>query len=66
MQSVRELPITFHGLRHSYACNQYLKFTENGDTPSAARQKGSKLLGHEREDVTMIYHASINKSDENS
>ena len=41
---------------------QYQKFIALGFTESQAKIKVSKLLGHEREDVTRIYLASIKKN----
>lgn len=54
--------LTFHGLRHTYAAEQYQRFIAQGFTESVAKLKVSKLLGHEREDVTQIYLASIKKN----
>lgn len=51
--------LTFHGLRHTCAAEWYRKFTDDGMTDREAKLKVSKLLGHEREDVTRIYLASI-------
>jgi len=54
-------PLTFHGLRHNYAAEQYVEHrTEMPDT--AAKREVSALLGHNRPDVTNIYLASL-KSD---
>lgn len=47
--------LTFHGLRHAYARNQYeiaRKYTSN---KKEARMQVSILLGHGRDDVTKIY-----------
>lgn len=52
-------PMTFHGLRHTYAAWQYLTMTEHGMTPEAAEKAVSELLGHHRRDVTRIYLASL-------
>lgn len=52
-----EGPLTFHGLRHSYAMRQYHQFRTSGMSPLEARLKVSGLLGHERDDVTRIYLA---------
>ncbi len=49
--------ITFHGLRHTYAHEQYEKFIKEGCTDFVARKKVSELLGHHRDDVTRIYLA---------
>lgn len=58
MDSTR--PMTFHGLRHTYAAEQYQNFIQAGKTPYEARLAVSKLLGHGRDDVTKIYLASEN------
>ena len=50
-----ERPLTFHGLRHTCAAEQYDKLLAEGKTDKAARQQVTKLLGHEREDVTRVY-----------
>lgn len=47
--------ITFHGLRHTFAHDQYEKFKALGFSDFIARKKVSKLLGHHRDDVTRIY-----------
>lgn len=47
--------LTFHGLRHTYAHEQYEKFIMEGCTDFVARKKVSELLGHHRDDVTRIY-----------
>lgn len=47
--------ITFHGLRHTFAHEQYEKFIALGFSDFAARKKVSELLGHHRDDVTRIY-----------
>ncbi len=49
--------ITFHGLRHTYAHEQYDKFIKEGCSEFDARKKVSELLGHHRDDVTRIYLA---------
>ena len=50
--------LTCHGLRHSYAAEQYV---ERSSTLSetAAKREVSALLGHNRPDVTNIYLASL-------
>lgn len=54
-------PLTFHGLRHTYAAEQYQRLVD-ADTPElTAHFEVSKLLGHERPDVTDIYLASVRK-----
>ncbi len=51
--------LTFHGLRHTCAAEWYSKFISEGKTEHEAKLIVSKLLGHEREDVTRIYLASL-------
>ena len=47
--------ITFHGLRHTFAHEQYDKFKQEGYSDYRARKNVSELLGHHRDDVTRIY-----------
>ncbi|ARU59969.1 hypothetical protein CBW65_02005 [Tumebacillus avium] len=47
--------LTYHGLRHSYAREQYELRVEAGFTQREARQEVAALLGHGRDDVTRIY-----------
>lgn len=47
--------VTFHGLRHTYAQEQYQQALERGLSDYKARLVVSRLLGHERDDVTRIY-----------
>ena len=54
-------PLTFHGLRHTYAAEKYQKLVDGGMTELAAHFAVSQLLGHERPDVTDIYLASVRK-----
>ncbi len=56
----RDNPLTFHGLRHSYAQNEYRKALAENSNEYSARLKISMLLGHEREDVTLVYLATKN------
>lgn len=58
-----DAPLTYHGLRHTYAAEQYQEFVEGGMTPLDAHLAVSKLLGHERADVTNIYLASLPRGD---
>jgi len=51
--------LTFHGLRHSYAVRKYNELIEAGKLPWEAKLVVSKLLGHERIDVTGIYLSNI-------
>ena len=51
--------VTFHGLRHTYAAEKYTSLVNGGMTPLDAHFTVSRLLGHERPDVTDIYLASV-------
>lgn len=53
--------LTFHGLRHTYAAEKYKHLLEQGVTPLDAHYQVSRLLGHERPDVTNIYLSSVRK-----
>ena len=48
-------PMTFHGLRHSFAPARYKELIDEGKTDYQARKQLSKSMGHERADVTRIY-----------
>ena len=52
-------PLTFHGLRHAYAAEKYKKLMVGGTSALDAHFTVSRLLGHERADVTDIYLASV-------
>lgn len=54
-------PLTFHGLRHTYAVEKYQKLIDSGMGSLDAHFAVSRLLGHERADVTDIYLASLPK-----
>lgn len=56
-------PLTFHGLRHTYAAEKYQKLIDSGMGSLDAHFTVSRLLGHERADVTDIYLASLPKED---
>jgi integrase/recombinase XerD len=51
----RESNLTAHGLRHSYAREEYEKRLEEGVDKLEAREEVSALIGHSRDDVTRIY-----------
>ena len=55
-------PITYHGLRHSYAVRTYQELIDSGTSPLSASLRVSQLLGHGRPDVTRGYLASIPRS----
>ena len=46
---------TFHGLRHSYAREQYLRYRAEGFSTLNARQSVAMQLGHGRDQVTKVY-----------
>jgi len=54
--------LTFHGLRHTYSVNKFNEFINSGYTEWQAKKAVSKLLGHERGDVTEIYLSSLKKN----
>jgi len=51
-------PMTHHGFRHSFAARTYRELLEKGVASLDASYQVSRLLGHERSDVTNIYLAS--------
>lgn len=53
--------LTFHGLRHTYTAEQYTKLAKSGMSAIDAHYAVSRLLGHERADVTNIYLAPVRK-----
>ena len=56
-------PMTFPGLRHTYAAEKYKELTSSGMGALDAHFAVSRLLGHERPDVTNIYLASVRKGE---
>lgn len=62
----RGRPLTFDGLRHTYAAEKYQGFVTAGKTPYEARKAVSRLLGHGRDDVTNIYLASLKGGEEDA
>lgn len=52
-------PLTFHGLRHSFAAEQYRRLLEEGRSVEAAEQTLAQLLGHRRRDMARLYLASV-------
>ena len=52
-------PLTFLGLRHTYAAEKYRFFLADGISELDAHLTVSRLLGHERADVTNIYLSSL-------
>lgn len=56
-------PLTFHGLRHSFAAEKYKELVDSGMSALDAHFAVSRLLGHERSDVTRIYLASLRQGE---
>ncbi len=54
-------PLTFHGLRHTFAAEKYLQLMDEGLDDLDARYAVSRLLGHNRSDVTTVYLAALKK-----
>ena len=54
-------PLTFHGLRHTYAAEKYRQLIADGISELDAHLTVSRLLGHERAYVTNIHLASTKK-----
>ena len=52
-------PLTFHGLRHTFAAEKYKELMDKGMGALDAHFTVSRLLGHERADVTNVYLASL-------
>lgn len=57
----RTTHLTHHGLRHTYAARTYQELIQRGISSLEANYRVSRLLGHERHDVTRIYLASLEK-----
>ena len=53
--------LTFHGLRHLYACEKHSEFVKENIPESESRRNVSQLLGHRRGDVTNIYLTSLKR-----
>ncbi len=52
--------LNFHGLRHTYAQNEYNNYIENQMNENLAKKKVSEQLGHHRKEVTKVYLTSEN------
>ena len=59
IQVKSDLPLTFHGLRHTFAAEKYKELMDKGMGALDAHFTVSRLLGHERADVTNVYLASL-------
>ena len=51
----REKDMTFHGLRHAFARREYCKRVDGGMDMQRALVEVSRILGHNRPEVTKIY-----------
>ena len=59
IQAKSDPPLTFHGLRHTFAAEKYKELMDSGMGALDAHFTVSRLLGHERADVTNVYLASL-------
>lgn len=57
--TVRRGNLTIHGLRHTYAKEMMEKYKSEGLSERKAARIVSKLMGHNREEVTKIYLAIV-------
>jgi site-specific recombinase XerD len=55
-------PLTIHGMRHRYAVEKCSEFLAQGMMEWEAKRELTKLLGHERIDVTQIYLTALRKA----
>ena len=62
-QGKSDPPLTFHGLRHTCAAEKYKELMGKGMGALDAHFTVSRLLGHERADVTNVYLASLSAKD---
>lgn len=60
-----DVSLTFHGLRHTYAAEKYQELVNGGTNALEAHFAVSRLLGHERADVTNVYLASVKGGNNN-
>ena len=60
-QEDADRPLTFHGLRHTYTAEKYTELPQSNKSALDSHFVVSRLLGHERGDVTNIYLASLPK-----
>jgi integrase len=61
--SENKKPLTIHGMRHSYAVARCSEYLDNGMMEWEAKRELTKLLGHERIDVTEIYLTALRKKE---
>lgn len=54
--------ITFHGLRHNFAAEQYLRLRQAGRSVQQAEQEVAELLGHHRRDMARLYLSSVREN----
>lgn len=60
-----DVSLTFHGLRHTYAAEKYQELVNGGTSALESHFAVSRLLGHERADVTNVYLASVKGGNNN-
>lgn len=58
----QEKDISFHGLRHNFAAEQYTKLLAQGRSAESAEQTVAELLGHRRRDMARLYLASVRRT----
>ena len=56
-------PLTFHGLRHTFAAEMFSNLIIEGKSEIEAKRQVSALLGHRRAEVTNVYLASLRSED---
>lgn len=61
-ESPREARLTYHGLRHTWANEEYTWRRENGQEKGPATAAVAELLGHGRDTVTAIYVPALAQS----
>lgn len=63
-QANRQSNLTAHGLRHSFAAEQYMSTKKNGLGEQEARKEVARTIGHRRSDVTRIYTGPFYKKED--
>lgn len=59
IESGQKSALTAHGLRHTFAREQYLELRENNVEKEDARLEVAKILGHGRDSITYIYLSGL-------
>lgn len=55
--TIEKANLSFHGIRHYYASERYNEFKNKGYSDKKARYEVSKIIGHNRDEVTKVYLA---------